>query len=218
VLYEPCGWSPQSAAFQTGGMARLTPAPVQQRSTPAIGASFDEVVLPHLAAANRLALWLVRDEHDAEDVVQEALLRAFQYFRTFTEGNGRAWLLSIVRNTCWSWRRRSLPLHSDPFDEERHSDERSVATPEQLLLQSDDAAIVARAMRTLPPRSHRLLLLREVEGLSYRELAAAIEIPIGTVMSRLSRARDALRGAFDETQKAGPDRVPGNIPARRRIK
>ena len=87
----------------------------------AIGESFDEVVLPHLAAARRLARWLLRNEHDAEDVVQESSLRAFRYFRTFTGGNGRAWFLRIVRNTCWSWRSDGFPTPTDPFDEEQHS-------------------------------------------------------------------------------------------------
>jgi RNA polymerase sigma-70 factor, ECF subfamily len=166
---------------------------------PGIGETFDEVVLPHLGAARRLARWLMRNEHDADDVVQEASLRAFQYFRTFTGGNGRAWFLRIVRNTCSGWRGRSVDARSDPFDEERHSAAQAVTTdPEVLLLQADDAALVARALRNLPDRSHQLLVLREIEGLSYRELADVIGIPIGTVMSRLARARDALRSELDD--------------------
>ena len=90
-------------------------------TTPAIGESFDEVVLPHLDAAYRLARWLMRNEHDAEDVVQEAALRAFRYFRTFTGGNGRAWFLRIVRNTGCGWRGHSVHAPTDPFDEEQHS-------------------------------------------------------------------------------------------------
>jgi RNA polymerase sigma-70 factor, ECF subfamily len=165
---------------------------------PGIGETFDEVVVPHLGAGRRLARWLMRNEHDAEDVVQEASLRAFQYFRTFTGGNGRAWFLRIVRNTCSGWRGRSVAGRSDPFDEEQHSADQAVATdPEVLLLQADDAALVARALRTLPDRFHQLLVLREIEGLSYRELADVIGIPIGTVMSRLARARDALRAELD---------------------
>ena len=88
---------------------------------PSTGESFDEVVLPHLDAANRLARWLMRNEHDAEDAVQEASLRALRYFRTFTGGNGRAWFLRIVRNTSCSWRRHSLQVATDSFDEEAHS-------------------------------------------------------------------------------------------------
>ena len=166
-------------------------------TTPTIGESFDEVVLPHLDAAYRLARWLMRNEHDAEDVVQEASLRAFRYFRTFTGGNGRAWFLRIVRNCCRDWCGHSVQALTDPFDEEQHHSARPASDPETLLLQTDDAALIARAMRNLPGRFQQLLVLRELEGLSYRELADVVGIPIGTVMSRLSRAREALRGALN---------------------
>jgi RNA polymerase sigma-70 factor (ECF subfamily) len=156
--------------------------------------SFDAVVLPHLAAGYRLACWLMRDQNDAEDVLQEACLRALRYFRTFVGGDGRAWFLRIVRNTCYGWRREAPP---DPFDEEQHSSTRPQLDPETLLLQTDDATSIARALSSLPDRFHQLLVLRELEGLSYRELADVTGIPIGTVMSRLSRARVALRGALD---------------------
>jgi len=158
---------------------------------------FDEVVLPHIDAGYRLAHWLMRNEHDAEDVVQDATLRAFRYFRTFTGGNGRAWFLRIVRNTCCGWRGHRNAALNDPFDEEQHGSVQPAFDPEALLLQTDDATLIARAMRTLPDRFQRLLVLRELEGLSYQELADAMEIPIGTVMSRLSRAREALRGALE---------------------
>jgi len=174
---------------------------------PGLGDTFDEVVVPHLAAARRLARWLTRNEHDADDVVQEASLRAFQYFRSFTGGNGRAWFLTIVRNTCADWRGRSANGRSDPFDEEQHGSVQPALDPEARLLQTDDATLIARAMRTLPERSHRLLVLRELEGLSYQELADAMEIPIGTVMSRLSRARAALRGALES--ELAPPRMSG---------
>ena len=159
--------------------------------------SFDAVVLPHLNAAHRLARWLMRNEHDAEDVVQEASLRALRYFRTFTGGNGRAWFLRIVHNTCAGWHGRRLDALTDPFDEEQHRSPRSVSDPEALLLRTDDATLIAQAMRHLPDRFHRLLVLREFEGLSYRQLADVMGIPIGTVMSSLSRARQALRHALD---------------------
>ena len=169
-------------------------------TTPATGESFDEVVLPHLDAAFRLARWQMRNEHDAEDVVQEASLRALRYFRTFSGGNGRAWFLRIVRNTCWSWRDGVQPL-SDPFDEEQHSDARSASDPETLLLQTDDVTSIERAMRNLPDRFRELLVLRELEGLSYRELADEMGIPMGTVMSSLSRARQAFRLALNNHSK-----------------
>ena len=166
-------------------------------TTSELGQSFDEVVLPHIDAGYRLAHWLMRNEHDAEDVVQDATLRTFLYFRTFMGGDGRAWFLRIVRNTCSGWRRHRYDALNDPFDEEQHGSGRPAFDPEALLLQTDDATLIARAMRNLPDHFHRLLVLREFEGLSYRELADVMEIPIGTVMSRLARAREALRGALD---------------------
>jgi RNA polymerase sigma-70 factor, ECF subfamily len=166
-------------------------------SAPAGGETFDEVVLPHLDVAYRLARWLMRNEHDAEDVVQEASLRAFRYFRTFTGGDGRAWFLRIVRNTCAGWRGRRVTGLTDPFDEEQHHSAQAGSDPEALLLQTDDATLIARAMHNLPDRFHQLLVLRELEGLSYRELSDVMGIPMGTVMSSLSRARHALRGALD---------------------
>ena len=160
--------------------------------------SFDDVVLPHLGAGYRLARALMRNEHDAEDVVQESSLRAFRYFRTFTGGNGRAWFLRIVRNTCSSWHRPRLQARTDPFDEQQHGSIRSVPDPEALLLQSDDVTTVQRALSGLSDRFRDLLVLRELRGLSYREVADARGVPVGTVMSGLSRARHALRGALSD--------------------
>ena len=181
-------------------------------TAPAIGESFDEVVLPHLDAAYRLARWLMRNEHDAEDVVQEASLRAFRYFRTFAGGNGRAWFLRIVRNTCCGWHGHSVQALTDPFDEEQHSSAWPASDPETLLLQTDDVRLIEQAMSNLPDRFHQLLVLRELEGLSYRELADVMDIPMGTVMSSLSRARHALRGALDSELK------PSRISARAHLR
>jgi RNA polymerase sigma-70 factor (ECF subfamily) len=167
----------------------LPPAPLAE--------SFDEVILPHLDAGYRLARWLMRNEHDAEDVVQEASLRAFRYFRTFTGGNGRAWFLRIVRNTCGGWRGQRAHMATDMFDEDRHSSVGTAADPETLLLQNDAAAAIDQAMDNLPDRFRELLVLREVEGLSYREMADVMDVPMGTVMSGLSRARRAFRGALN---------------------
>ena len=176
----------------------------QPATVSAIGESFDEVVLPHLDAAYRLARWLVWNEDDAEDVVQEAALRALRYFRTFTGGNGRAWFLRIVRNTCHGWRGHSFNAPTDQFDEEQHSNARPASDPETLLLQTDDVRLIERALRNVPDRFRELLVLRELEDLSYRELADVMGIPMGTVMSTLSRARQALRGALDnELKRAG---------------
>jgi RNA polymerase sigma-70 factor, ECF subfamily len=160
--------------------------------------SFDEVILPHLDAASRLARWLLRNDEDAEDVVQEATLRALRYFRTFTGGNARAWFLRIVRNTCSGWRGHGGPASIEPFDEELHSRDRSATDPETLALQIDDVELIDEAMHHLPDRFRQLLVLREVEGLSYRELSAAMHMPMGTVMSGLSRARQALRASLHE--------------------
>jgi RNA polymerase sigma-70 factor, ECF subfamily len=165
--------------------------------------TFEAIILPHLDAAHRLARWLMRDEHDAEDAVQEASLRAFRYFRTFAGGDARAWFLRIVRNTCYGWRRHGYQEPTDSFDEEQHSGTRPPSDPETLLLRTDTAMSFARALRTLPDQFHQLLVLRELEGLSYRELSAVIGIPIGTVMSRLSRAREALHRALD-TERLQP--------------
>ena len=179
--------------------------------TPA-GASFDEVVLPHLDAAYRLARWRMRNQQDAEDVVQEASMRALRYFGTFTGGDGRAWFLQIVRNTCSSWRGHRFDTRTDPFDEEQHHSSRPASNPEALLLQSDDATLIARAMQKVPARFHRLLVLREFDGLSYREVAEVMGIPMGTVMSGLSRARRALRDALDSELKTS--RISGESNVR----
>lgn len=170
---------------------------IEVKDAPATG-GFDEVVLPHLDAAYRLAVWLVRNEHDAEDVVQDAVLNALRYFRTFTGGNGRAWFLQIVRNTCWARLRKGSHAPSDPFDEEQHSGARPISEdPEALLLHTDDVTLIKRAMQNLPDRFRELLVLRELEELSYRELADVMEVPIGTIMSGLSRARQAFRVALN---------------------
>jgi len=158
--------------------------------------SFDDVVLPHLDAAYRLARWLMRNEHDAEDAVQEASLRALRYFGTFSGGNARAWFLRIVRNTCCGRQVAGFIALTDPFDEEQHSSGQRASDPETLLLQTAVVTMVERTMRNVPDRFRELLVLREVEGLSYKEIAEATGVPMGTVMSRLSRARQAFRGAL----------------------
>jgi RNA polymerase sigma-70 factor (ECF subfamily) len=167
--------------------------------------TFDEVVLPHLDAGYRLARWLLRNDHDAEDVVQEASLRALRYFGTYSGGSGRAWFLKIVRHASWRWRQRSMRVSADPFDEQQHSHLNSIDDPEALLLRTDDAVLIERAMRNLPDRFRELLVLRELEDLSYRELADVLEQPIGTVMSGLSRARQRFRVALnDELTRSRP--------------
>ena len=165
--------------------------------------SFDEAILPHLHAGRALARWLMRNDDDAEDVVQEASLRALRYFGTFDGSDGRAWFLRIVRNTCWSWHQRTAPP-TDAFDEELHSSVQPAFDPEALALRTDDGRLIEHALRELPDRFRELLVRREFDGLSYRELADAMDVPIGTVMSGLSRAREAFRAALTkELQQSG---------------
>jgi len=161
--------------------------------------SFDETILPHLDAAHNLARWLVRGADDAEDVVQEACLRAFRYFGTFRGGNARAWLLTIVRTTAFGWlqKNRAQQLATE-FNEEIHSEGCEALDPEALLLLGADTQLLERAMNHLPVRLREILILRELEGLSYREIAEVAGIPMGTVMSTLFRARERFRHAASE--------------------
>jgi len=189
-----------------GGESPLSSTTAHLRTGPEPQDRFEDVVLPHLDAAYRLARWLVRNKEDAEDVVQDACVRALRYFRTFTGGNGRAWFLRIVRNTCWSRHGQRIPVEADPFDEERHGSD--PADAEIRLIQLDEAAQVRRTLERLPDRFRELLVLRELEGLTYRELADVIGVPIGTIMSSLSRARQAFRHALegDRAQPCGLER------------
>ena len=156
--------------------------------------SFDEIILPHLDAAHNLARWLVRGSDDAEDVVQEACLRAYRYFGTFRGGNARAWLLSIVRTTAFRWlqKNRAHELATE-FDEAIHREEFEALNPEALLLQRADTQLLDLAMNHLPVRLREVLMLRELEGLSYKEIAEVVGVPMGTVMSTLFRARERFR-------------------------
>lgn len=163
--------------------------------------SFDEVVVPHLDAARRLARWLLGNDDDAEDAVQEASLRALRYFKSFSGANGRAWFLRIVRNTCYGWRLQHGYWPMEVFDETQHSDGGQTKDPEALVVDANRFYLMKQAMQELPDRFRELLELREFEGQSYQELADGLGIPIGTVMSGLSRARQALRSALDEQLK-----------------
>lgn len=162
-----------------------------------VGTTFEEVIVPHLDAAYRLARWLLRHEEDAEDAVQEACMKAVRHFQTFAGINGRAWFLRIVRNVCFT-RRPSRSQLPDLFDEERHSTEQPGLDPETLLIYTTNSALVERALNSMPDHFRAVLVLRELEGLSYRELSDVLEVPLGTVMSRLSRARRALLGALQK--------------------
>ena len=163
--------------------------------------------MAHLDAAYNLARWLAPDERDAEDVVQEACLRAFRFFDSFHGGNARAWLLAIVRNTYYTWleKNRSQALNV-AFDEETIAAvESAMATSgdsvEQLLQQEDTRRLIHRALDQIPVEFREIIVLRELEDLSYRDIAQIANIPLGTVMSRLSRARKLLLQALQKTGK-----------------
>jgi RNA polymerase sigma-70 factor (ECF subfamily) len=154
---------------------------------------FERAVLPHLQAAYNLARWLTRNDHDAEDVVQEAYVRALTFFDSFRGDDGRAWLLSVVRNTCYTWlekHRASEP--AIPLDEQMHGSSRT-ANPEELVSRQATREELHRAVSELPVEFREVIVLRELEGLAYKEISAALSIPLGTVMSRLTRARARLQ-------------------------
>jgi len=160
---------------------------------------FELLALPHLDAAYNLARWLARNPSDAEDVVQDAYLRAYRYFDTFQGGNFRVWLLTIVRNTFVTWvkENRSGRMVFVPEAPAADAEETMWGSrprdPEALLLESIDSQTLSRLMEQLPAEYREVLLLREVEDLAYKEIAEVTGVPMGTVMSRLSRARLSLR-------------------------
>jgi RNA polymerase sigma-70 factor, ECF subfamily len=155
---------------------------------------FEEAMLPHLAAAYNLARWLTRNGSDAEDLVQDAYLRALKGFEGFRGGDGRAWLLRIVRNTCYTWLQENrVQEFATTFDEELYTIENDSTNPETLLLRSADKQPLKEALEKLPLEFREVIVLRELEGMSYKEIAELAGIPVGTVMSRLARARERLQ-------------------------
>ena len=160
-------------------------------------ARFEATVLPHLDAAFNLARWLLRNRTDAEDVTQDALLRAFRAFGTFRSGNARAWLLQIVRNTCFTWLRQNrMAAEFMEFDEATMQQENE--NPETLAMADSDRERLTRALESLPESFREILVLRELEGCSYKEIAEITSRPIGTVMSGLARARLQLRNSLSQ--------------------
>ena len=165
---------------------------------------FEEVALPHLDAAYNLARWLTRNDADAADVVQEAFLRALTYFEGYRGENPRAWLLMIVRNTCYRWLERNRPAKVTPISPENEAAVESAAglggepglDPEALVGRKRDAALLNELIEQLPPLFREVLILREVEDLAYRDISEVLGVPIGTVMSRLARARGLLKEAW----------------------
>jgi RNA polymerase sigma-70 factor (ECF subfamily) len=175
VRSEPNGWREES---RMDGSTRL--------------ALFEETILPHLKSAHNLARWLTRNEDDAQDVVQEAYLRAFRFFDGFKGGDGKAWLLAVVRNTCLTWRRRQKSTLADvAFDEAAHSSDVAM-TAEAGLVKAANLAPLRSCIESLPQEYREVIIMRELEEMSYREIADIASIPIGTVMSRLARARKRL--------------------------
>ena len=164
---------------------------------------FEALVLPHLDAAQRLARWLCRSPGDADDVVQDAFVRAYRGFEGLRSSDARAWLLAIVRNchlSALADRRRrayeplseeheALPEHATPLPD-----------PERSSIERDERRLLARLIAALPEEQREVLLLREMEDMSYREIAAVAQVPIGTVMSRLARARAALKALWPEAE------------------
>ena len=155
-------------------------------------AHYKALVLPHLDAAYNLARWLTRNDHDAEDVLQEAMLRAYRHFESL-RGEARPWLLAIVRNACWSWLRANRPAEVPDADDEIESD---APGPEALAAREFDRRALNDAIAALPLAFREALVLRELEDLSYKEIARIAGIPIGTVMSRIARARRLLAQAL----------------------
>jgi len=163
---------------------------------------FERLMLPHLSAAYNHARWLVGDAHDAEDIVQTAYARAFEYFNSYQTGNSAAWILTIVRNQAYTWlSKKKQASNLVSFDEVVHSQQdvagspfpASLASnPELLARSSTETAALIGALERLPVEFREVLLLREVEGYSYKEIAEIVDVPQGTVMSRLSRARRHL--------------------------
>jgi len=160
-------------------------------------------LLPHLDAAYNLARWLTRDDHDAEDVVQEAFMRAFRYEHTLERAeSGRAWLLAIVRNTCYTWLAKNRPADVVALDEESDAPAAPPeSNPEVIVLQSAQAKLVNQALEELPVGYREVLVMRELEELTYKEIAEVAGIPIGTVMSRLARGRDLLKRVLEKRMR-----------------
>lgn len=166
--------------------------------------SFEEVVVPHMDAAFNYARWLTRNDADAEDVAQDALVRAFRFFSSLRTDNARSWLLTIVRHTWCA--RIAKPGHrfvSTEYDES--TDRRSDGIPpaDELLIRHEQAERIRQAVEQLPADFREVLVLRELEGLSYKEIAAVVNVPIGTVMSRLARARERLIPLLDSVGLSG---------------
>lgn len=168
---------------------------------------FERMVLPHLDAAYNLARWITRNDHDAQDVVQEAALRAYRFFDGL-RGEPKPWLLAIVRNSCLSWLQVNRPADLAGFDDRAVEPEApDESGPEAQAMRAVDRRMLNDAIAALPAQFREVLVLRELEDLSYREIARVADVPIGTVMSRLARARRLLGEFVRAVSRAAEQRV-----------
>lgn len=166
-------------------------------------ARFEQQILPHLDSAYNLARWLCGNDHDAEDAVQESALRAIRFFAGFRGGDGRAWFLAIVRNTCCTVLKKRRPEEGImATDDERDKAISPGIDPEQALLQRIDSERLRQAIEKLPFEFRETLILREMDGLSYKEIAQVTGVPTGTVMSRLARARGLVQRYLADYEEA----------------
>ena len=158
-------------------------------------AQFEQSILPHLDAAHNLARWLAGNDPDAQDLVQEAFLRAFKFFDGFRGGNSRAWLLRIVRNAFYDWAKRNSREEKlmTVFDEELHGTAAETSPINAMMPERADHELLRQAIAALPAEYREIVVLRELEGFSYKEIADVAAVPLGTVMSLLARAREQLR-------------------------
>jgi len=181
---------------------------------------FEQDALPHLNSAYNLARWLTGNDQDADDIVQEAYLRALRFYHGFRGGDARPWLLKIVRNTYYTWSRQNPTGRFTDFDEDSAISDQdlansSLANPEEVLMRKSGSLLLRRALQALPSRSREILVLRELEEMPYNEISAVVGVPIGTVMSTLSRARARLRQSVTDltnaatSPEAESDEAPG---------
>lgn len=168
---------------------------------------FEQDALPHLNSAYNLARWLTRNDQNAEDIVQEAYLRAFKFYDGFRGGDARPWLLTIVRNVYYTWAQQNPVGRLVDFDEDLASVDPCLANPEEVLIQNSSGVLLRRALETLPARSREVLILRELDGMSYKQISSVVGVPTGTIMSRLSRARASLRQSVVNLTNARPEAV-----------
>ena len=171
---------------------------------------FEQQVMPHLDAAYNLARWITRNDHDAEDVVQESFMRAMKYFDGMRGTEARPWLLAIVRNTCYTWLEKNRPADLVPIDENNLASVEaelasfapaSMGNPEVIVLQSANRKLVNQALEELPVGYREVIVMREIEDMSYKDIATVAGIPLGTVMSRLSRGRELLKTAIENRMR-----------------